>query len=98
MYESAAVETQTRLGIDMAKVLKECQTVRPAATRAELAKVFSTEGGLSTRTHRTYAYHDCPYIKVDVDFAPSGAKPDAEDPTDVVARISKPYLEWSIAD
>lgn len=97
-YSSAAVETQTRLGIDVAKVLKECQTVTPGMTRAELSKVLSTEGGLSTVTHRIYVHRDCPYIKVDVDFATSALKQDAEKPSDVITRISKPYLDWSIND
>ena len=98
VFESAATETGTRLGIDIANVLKQCQMIKPGMTRAELSDVFSTEGGLSTVTHRSYVYRDCPYVKVDVDFAHLAAKQDVERPTDVVTRISKPYLEWSIAD
>jgi hypothetical protein len=98
VYETAVTETQTKLGIEIANVLKECQTIKPGMTRADLSRVFSTEGGLSTVTHRTYVHRDCPYIKVEVDFAPSGPKPDAEKPADVITKISKPYLEWSISD
>ena len=98
VYESAVTETQTKLGIDIANVLKQCKSIRPGMTRAELSKVFSTEGGFSTVTHRTYVYRDCPYIKVDVDFAPSAPKQDVEKPTDIVTKISKPYLDWSVAD
>jgi hypothetical protein len=98
VYESAVTETQTKLGLEIANVLKQCETIKPGMTRVELSKVFSTEGGLSTLTHRSYVYRDCPYVKVDVDFAPSAAKQDTERRTDVVIRISKPRLEWSIAD
>jgi hypothetical protein len=98
VYESAVTETQTKLGIDIKNVLKECQTIKPGMTRAELSKVFETEGGLSTVTHRKYVYRDCPYIKVDVEFAPSVPKQDIEKPTDIVTNISKPYLDWSVAD
>lgn len=98
VYASAATETHTKLGIDIANVLRQCQSIRAGMTRAELSKVFSTEGGFSTVTHRTYVYRDCPYIKVDVDFAPSAPKQDVEKPTDIVAKISKPYLDWSVAD
>ena len=98
VYESAVIETQTKLGLHIANVLKQCQTIKPGMTRAALSKVFSTEGGLSSVTHRSYVYRDCPYIKVDVDFAPLAAKQDVERPTDVVTRISKPYLDWSVAD
>ena len=41
-------------------------------TRADLLKVFTTEGGLSTGLNRTYVYRECQYIKVDVDFEPVG--------------------------
>jgi hypothetical protein len=98
VYESAVTETQTKLGIDVANVLKECQTIKPGMTSAELSNVFSTEGGLSTSTHRTYVYRNCPYIKVDIDFSPSTPKRDVEKPTDIVTKISKPYLDWSVAD
>jgi hypothetical protein len=100
VYESAVIETQTKLGIDIASVLKECQTIKPGMTRAELSRIFETEGGLSTVTHRTYVYRDCPYIKVDVDFTPSEPtkKSLAERPTDTISKISKPYLAWNVND
>jgi hypothetical protein len=98
VYESAVTETQTKLGLEIGNVLKLCQTIKPGMSRAELSKVFSTQAGLSAVTHGTYVYRDCPYVKVDVDFAPSGSKQDVERPTDVVTRISKPWLEWSIAN
>jgi hypothetical protein len=96
VYESAVTETRTKLGLDIARALKECQTVRPGMTRAEVLKVFEIEGGLSTVMNRTYVYRDCPYIKVDVEFAPSTSK--KEKPTDVVTKISKPYLDWTNSD
>lgn len=98
VYENATTETQTKLGIDIANALEECQSIKPGATRAELSKIFQTEGGLSTTTHRTYVYRDCPYIKVDVDFTPSSPQQAVEKPTDTVSKISKPYLDWNIAD
>ena len=98
VYESAVTEAQTKLGIDIANVLKQCKSIQPGMTRSDLSNIFSTEGGLSTVTHRTYVYRDCPYIKVDVDFAPSAPKQDVEKATDIVTKISKPYLDWSVAD
>jgi hypothetical protein len=70
VYDSAVTETQTKLGVDIGNILKECQTIKLGMTRAELGKVFRPEGGLSTARHRTYAFHDCSYVKVDVDFTP----------------------------
>ena len=87
-------------------VIKETSKINPGMTRSDLLKVFAEEGGLSTGTHRTYAFRSCPYIKVDVEFQPIG-RPERdqdgrvtlkEDPQDLIKKISKPYLDWSIAD
>jgi hypothetical protein len=74
--------------------LRSMQTVRVGGTRSELLKIFTTEGGLSTPSRQTYIYRHCPYIKVDVQFAAGNE----ELPTDKVVDISRPYLDWSIAD
>jgi len=86
--------------------LKQMQTIQPGATREELLKVFITEGGLSTATWRTYVHRDCPYTKVDVEFKladwperdKDGRLSLEERPNDVVTKISRPYLQWSIMD
>lgn len=90
----------------IANSLKKMQEVKVGMTRADLLKVFTTEGGLSTDLNRTYVYRECPYIKVDVEFEPMGRPArDAkgrvtliEANVDVIKKISKPYLEWSILD
>ncbi len=82
-------------------ILKECNKVKPGATRGELLKVFKPEGGgLSTGRDRTFVHRRCPYIKVDVEFTPSEPKQGVleERPTDTIRKISRPYLEWMIAD
>lgn len=84
----------------IADILLECQKITPGMTRAELSKVFTTEGGLSTAEHRTYVHRGCPYLKVDVQFTLSASKQRVleERPTDPIKRISRPYLEWSTGD
>jgi hypothetical protein len=82
----------------IADILTECQKIKLGMTRAELSKTFTTEGGLSTAKHRTYVYRGCPYIKVDVDFSPSVPILEMPSPTDTIVKISKPYLDWSVAD
>jgi len=82
--------------------LKEMQTINVGMTRADLLKVFTTEGGVSTGLNRTYVYRECPYIKVDVKFEPVGRPArDAEGRVtlvetneDVIKKMSKPYLDW----
>ena len=86
--------------------LKEMQKIKVGMTRADLLKVFTTEGGLSTGLDRTYVYRECPYIKVDVEFEPVGRPARdgegrvtlVETDEDVIKKISKPYLDWSVLD
>ncbi len=86
--------------------LRETKTIEVGKTRADLLKVFTTEGGLSTGLHRTYVYRKCPYIKVDVEFEAVGRPARDADgrvtleqsDKDTIKSISKPYLEWSIVD
>ena len=84
----------------IAKSLKEIETVKVGMTRSDLLKVFTEEGGLSTRRWRRYVYRECHYIKVDVEFEPVGELENkvSQSPKDKIIRISKPFLEWSIID
>ena len=86
--------------------MAKMDSIRPGMTREELMKVFRTEGGLSTGLHRTFVSRECPYFKVDVEFRAVG-RPDRdsdgrvtleEDARDVIVQISRPYLQFSIAD
>jgi hypothetical protein len=81
-------------------VMRSILTIKPGATRKDLLTIFTEEGGISSRTHRKYVYNQCPYIKVDVEFAPIGKQdqPFIEMPEDKVITISRPYLEYGIFD
>jgi hypothetical protein len=88
------------------EVLKRLQTIIPGMTREALYRVFATEGGLSTGLQRTFVSRDCPYFKVDVEFQAVG-RPDrdenervtlVEDRQDLILKISRPYLQFSIMD
>jgi len=86
--------------------LRQMQSLKPGTTRGDLLKVFTTEGGLSTGLHRRYVYRECPWFKVDVEFAPIGRPPRdregrvtlVESDLDIINTISKPYVEFSIID
>jgi hypothetical protein len=80
----------------IAGALNAMQTLKISVTRSDLMKIFTSEGGLSTTSQRTYVYRHCPYIKVDVKFAASSH--DEELPTDKIVEVSRPYLAWSIMD
>ncbi len=102
---------QTRSNTDkqtdwIASVIKNVQKIKVGMTRGEMRKMFGEEGGISTTSQRTYVYLGCPYIKVDFEFESRGREiKDAnglyvrpESDLDVIKRISKPYLEFSIID
>jgi hypothetical protein len=77
----------------VSNVLAWIATVKPGMTRSDLLAVFTTEGGLSTRTHRTYVLKQCPTIKVDVEFSISGNEAE-----DKITQISRPYLDYGHYD
>jgi hypothetical protein len=90
----------------VAEVLKRMQTIKPGITRKALLTLFGAEGGLSTGLHRTFVSRDCPYFKVDVEFQAVG-RPDrnrngrvtlAEGGQDIILKISRPFLQFSITD
>jgi hypothetical protein len=82
--------------------LARMDVIQPGMTRAQLLAVFRTEGGLSSRSRRTYVNQNCPYFKVDVEFRtaqePQGRILGDESPTDVITKISRPYLAYGVAD
>jgi hypothetical protein len=90
----------------VANVLKRMETVKSGMTRETLLTVFTTEGGLSTGLQRTYVSQECPYFKVDVEFDAVG-RPNRdgdgrvtliEGPRDIILKISRPYLQFSVLD
>lgn len=89
-----AIDVEDTKWID--NVLRSVQTIKVGMTRAELLEVFTTEGGLSFISQRTYVYRQCPHVKVDVKFAVTNRE--KELPTDKIVEISRPYLQWSIMD
>ena len=105
---SGAQQTPTREGHVrwVAGALKRMETIKPGMTRKELLAVFTTEGGISTRLHRTFVSKDCPYFKADVEFEAvgrpgrdgNGRVTPAEDERDRILKISRPYLQLSILE
>jgi hypothetical protein len=97
----------SRENIDwVVQVLKSMSGITSGMARADLLKVFTTEGGLSTGLQRTFVSLQCPYFKVDVTFRAVG-RPEkdqddrvtlAEDPRDEIVSMSRPYLAFSVMD
>ena len=56
----AGEETDKNLTKQISDLLAECKKIVPGTTRAELLKIFTTEGGISTAKHRTFVHRRCP--------------------------------------
>lgn len=101
------VVVPTRAGTDNDEVLTkklyevyfDCGKIKPGMTRAELVKLFKEDtGGVAVppsfafpfQKHMTFDYRKCDLIMVDVDFAPSDSK--EARPTDIITKISRPYI------
>jgi hypothetical protein len=83
------------------EALKRMQTIKPGMTRQALLAVFTTEGGISTPSRRTFVSRDCPYFKVDVEFQTVDRDRRAttvEDSRDIIVKISRPYLQFAVVD
>ena len=87
-------------------VLAKMETIKQGMTREDLLNVFATEGGISTGLQRRFVSRDCPYFKVDVEFKAVG-RPNYnqdgrvtldEDPRDIIVKISRPYMQFTILD
>jgi len=96
---SPTVEAQDNHVAWVSHCMIDMGTIKEGMTRADLLKVFTEEGGVSSRQSRQYVYRGCQYFKVDVQFEPVGdaTKPD-ESPADKIKSISRPYLQWAISD
>jgi len=77
----------------ISRVMQAIATLKPGMARRDLTPLLREEGGLSTRSRRTYVYQHCPYIKVEVEFAPLEGAGD-ENPDDNIVKISN--LFWNI--
>ena len=101
---SAQSNSEAEFTRRIADAIRETSTITVGMTRGDLIRVFTVEGGLSTRAQRTYVFRRCPYIKVDVEFQvehlrdSEGRIPLPESDEDVIRRISRPYLAWTISD
>jgi hypothetical protein len=88
------------------EALTRMLTIKPGMTRKTLLSVFTTEGGLSTGLRRTYVSRDCPYFKVDVEFHAVGRRDRdetgrvtlVEGDEDIIVKVSRPYLDFSLYD
>lgn len=76
----------------------EMTAVKVGMTRADVERVFTTEGGIATTAQRTYVFRKCPYFKVDFEFSSDVIDQRGEGPHDKVVKVSRPYMAWPHTD
>ncbi len=95
----AAIAAQREHTEWVGRCLHDMETIKVGMTRAQLMKVFTTEGGLSSRTQEQFVYGGCEYFKVRVTFTPvSPSDGFFRDPNDKIASISEPIVQFTITD
>ena len=85
----------------VAEALRRMQSIKAGMTRADLLHVFQGAGGAHAVPPEVFSYRDCPLFKVAVTFEGKsgrpkftpGQSPSLRSPEDVIASITKPYLE-----
>ena len=84
----------------LVEIFNDCQKVKPGMTRAELTalQMFDEDWGPLRpanpkyfRQHARFQYRGCSLIEIDVDFQASSSTD--EQPTDVIAKVSMPYID-----
>jgi len=82
------------------EIFGDCQKVKPGMTRAELVKLnlFDEDRGplhalndSSFKQHTTFEYRAFSLIRIDIDFSPSASK--EARPTDIIAKVSMPFID-----
>ena len=97
-WSRADTPADRELSSQVSDILKEWSKLTPGTSRAELLKVFTTEGGLSNAGGRRFVYRHCRYIKIDVTFNLTDPNEAREMPTDTIKTLSKPFPEWTVID
>jgi hypothetical protein len=96
-WKPASGKSDTEFNRKIAEVIQAVSSIKPGMKRAALMPYFTTEGGFYVPRERVYVVKLCRFIKVDVEFAViENASPD--NPEDVITKISRPYLQFSVMD
>ena len=99
--QEAATGSAVKIGEDRSQwiehVLHSISAIRPGMARKSLSRMLIEDGGLQVRQQTRYLYKPCPYIKVEIDFAPAD-EGSTFSPDDKIISISRPYLEYPTAD
>jgi hypothetical protein len=86
----------------VAKCLTDFQSIKVGMTRGEVEKKLRIDGGLQSFSRVRYIHFECEYFKIDIEF---DVKRDEKDqgramvsPEDKVTKVSRPYIDFPVAD
>jgi uncharacterized phage protein gp47/JayE len=95
----SSVNRQTSLCSDAREAITDADGIRAGMTRREIEKRFRRDGGLQFPRTTRYLYPDCDYIKIEISFEPvTSHGGDMFSGDDKVVKVSKPYLDYPVAD
>lgn len=84
------------------KCLKDLSQIKPGMRRSEVENMFPQDGGWADAGEHRFVHPECPCIKVDVEFSFQRDEKDQgraiTSPEDPVTTVSRPYLQYPIAD
>jgi hypothetical protein len=86
------------------EALKASEKIKPGMLRADLAKDFTSDGGISFPNEGRYTYRKCSFIKIDVEFdakpLPSPLPKDSTDfsSDDRIKKVSRLYIFYRFTD
>jgi hypothetical protein len=78
--------------------IREAKAIKSGMSRLELLKICDVEGGLQPIPATRYVLKSCPLIKVDVEFDAKASDPKTKDSEMKIIKVSRLYLDFTIAD
>jgi hypothetical protein len=98
-FFNAAIDHSADFNKIIETIIVECQKLKPgASTRADLLKIFERQGGVSGPQMESFVYRGCPYIHINVEFQSKATDVSTRPPSDIITKISDPYLGLSVID
>ncbi len=82
---------------EIERIINLVSKIRPGQQRADLHDDWIPDGGLQVPHSTRYTLKTCQSVKIDVDFQKTDSDP-FNDPRALIAKVSRPYLQFPIFD
>ncbi len=91
-------QVEDELATQVKAALQDSSTLKPGMTRADVLKLFTTDGGLSPFTQNRFVWRRCDRIKIQVTFRLTNPNQETRTSSDTIVSVSKPYIEPAYID